>query len=325
MKKYISLAGALLLGSVVASTKKAAVNYKSVAVARKATVAQVQHAHHAAKATYKKKVVETSVTSLADELTSNNTFTSVNDVRAATSVTTKDGDVTSKNTVTSESTTEAAYRGESVTTLDGELSSHKTITSVDDVKSWWDKKNTRVASWWDTKNQRVASWWDAKNQRVASWWDAKNQRVASWWDTKNQRVASWWDAKNQRVASAWWDTKNVRVSSHWWDNTRVASPWWDTKVQKKVQKKTRVASPWWDTKKAVKGIKVKQHIIGTCGQNFGLAPGTPFWCYDASAGYNTGCGQLTSSSYNCCMSFQGCPNGQHIKTWHLDNHNEDDD
>ena len=313
MKKYISLAGALLLGSVVASTKKAAVNHKSVAVARKATVAQVQHAHHAAKATYKKKVVETSVTSLADELTSNNTneraavtsvttvdgdltsnntVTSVNNVRAATSVTTKDGDVTSKNTVTSESTTEAAYRGESVTTLDGELSSHKTITSVDDVKSWWDKKNTRVASWWDTKNQRVASWWDAKNQRVAS---------------------------------AWWDTKNVRVSSHWWDNTRVASPWWDTKVQKKVQKKTRVASPWWDTKKAVKGIKVKQHIIGTCGQNFGLAPGTPFWCYDASAGYNTGCGQLTSSSYNCCMSFQGCPNGQHIKTWHLDNHNEDDD
>ena len=313
MKKYISLAGALLLGSVVASTKKAAVNHKSVAVARKATVAQVQHAHHAAKATYKKKVVETSVTSLADELTSNNTneraavtsvttvdgdltsnntVTSVNNVRAATSVTTKDGDVTSNNTLTSQGTTEAAYRGESVTTLDGELSSHKTITSVDDVKSWWDKKNTRVASWWDTKNQRVASWWDAKNQRVAS---------------------------------AWWDTKNVRVSSHWWDNTRVASPWWDTKVQKKVQKKTRVASPWWDTKKAVKGIKVKQHIIGTCGQNFGLAPGTPFWCYDASAGYNTGCGQLTSSSYNCCMSFQGCPNGQHIKTWHLDNHNEDYD
>ena len=311
MKRYISLAGALLLGTVVASTKKVAVTHKSVAAARHADVAQVQHAHHAVKVIYKNKVAETSVTTLADEvtshntndraavtsctsvdgaLTSNKTITSVNDVRATTSVT-KDGDVTSH---TSHSTTEAASRVDSVTTLDGEMSSNKTITSVDDVKSWWDdRKNARVASWWD----------DKKNARVTSWWDdKKNARVASWWDDKkNARVASWWDAKNQRVAS-----------------------WWDTKAQKKVQKKARVAS-WWDTKKAVKAIKVKQHIIGDCGENFGQQPGAGFWCYDESAGYNTGCAQLTTKAYHCCMAFDGCPTGQNLKIWHLDHHNQDDD
>ena len=149
MKRYISLAGALLLGTVVASTKKVAVNHKSVAVARKAAVAQVQHAHNAVKAVYKKKVVETSVTTLADEVTSNNTneraaitsvttvdgdrtsnhtITSVNNVKAATSVTTKDGDVTSNNTVTSQGTTEAAFKAAtSVTTKDGDRTSWLTI------------------------------------------------------------------------------------------------------------------------------------------------------------------------------------------------------
>lgn len=41
MKKFISLAGALLLGSVIASSKKASINLKTVAVSRKAAVAQV--------------------------------------------------------------------------------------------------------------------------------------------------------------------------------------------------------------------------------------------------------------------------------------------
>ena len=41
MKRYISLAGALLLGTVVGSTKKVSVTHKTVAVARKAAVAQV--------------------------------------------------------------------------------------------------------------------------------------------------------------------------------------------------------------------------------------------------------------------------------------------
>ena len=97
MKKYISLAAALFLGTVVASTKKANVTHKSIAVAKKATVAHVKHdLHSLVKVVHKKKVVETSVTTLADEVTSNNT-----DERAAvTSVTSKDGDVTSNNTVT---------------------------------------------------------------------------------------------------------------------------------------------------------------------------------------------------------------------------------
>lgn len=178
MKKYISLAAALFLGTVVASTKKTAVSHSSIAAARKTTVAHAKHhAHHTlVKVVHKKKAVETSVTTLADEvssnetneraditsvtskdgdLTSNHTITSVNDVRAATSVTTKDGDISSPET---------EARVDSVTT-DDEWSSNKTSTSVDDVKSWWDKKDARVSSWWDTKNARVASpWWDSKKK-----------------------------------------------------------------------------------------------------------------------------------------------------------------
>jgi len=230
----------------------------------------------------------TSVTTVDDDLTSDKTITSVNNVRAATSVTTKDGDVTSNNTVTSEGTTEAAYRADSVTTLDGELSSNKTVTSVDDVTSWWDKKNARVAShWWDTKNQRVAS--------------------------------AWWDTKNIRVSSHWWD--NDKAQKKVQKKARVASPWWDTK---KSQKKARVAS-WWDTKNVkdwdwdtkAKSAKVAKNYgyKGHCGTKVTVPKGHTFTCLDQDDNRRVNCLVQSAIQYRCCTDEDGCREADDFTYW----------
>lgn len=126
MKRYVSLAGALLIGTVLAHEKKS--TYKSAAVAKKHHAAEVAVQHHAAVAKHqeKKKPVYTDTDSYVEGVSSNTSKTGEKDSvtsrrtvrKAATSVTTLDGELTSNRTVIT-----------SVTSKDGELTSNRTYTS----------------------------------------------------------------------------------------------------------------------------------------------------------------------------------------------------
>ena len=336
MKRYVSLASALLVGTVVGQWRVEA----EPAIVSVTEVSALKESKIAAKLEAKKPVYASDVSSLTSDkqdVQAKSNKTSPRDVAA-------NKKSTGKSSATSARVADVqANDDSSVTTTPDEVQEVDTSVTTSNTSADNVEANETSADTSNTSADNVEA--NETSVETSNTSDAKDVEAnETSVDTSNTSDAQYVEADETSVSSA--TTANVEADN---DSSSCTSDAQDVEAEGESSVSSSATSaegmnagysPNVESSEAnveneesseanveitdediermmmsvAQTVKIERGYVGNCGIRYNFPIYDTYWCYDTSLGYRTHCYVASPNIHKCCPDFDGCDEGD-LKIW----------